>query len=460
MLLTPPLLELDGRVLLPGADGYDEARRLWNAAIDRRPAVIAQCSSATDVAAAVSCACASGLRIAIRGGGHSTAGHSVVDGGLMIDLSPMKEVAVDPVERVATVQPGVLLGELDRATQEHGLAVPAGTISHTGVAGLTLGGGIGWLMRKYGLTIDNLLEVEIVIADGGIVRASEHENADLFWAVRGAGANFGVVTEFVFRLHPVGTILGGPMLYPYRDAAALFKGARDVLAEAPDELNTALVLLTVPPHPPFPEELWGQKAAAITVAYSGELETGAHVVDRLRGLAAPALDLVAPMPYVALQSMLDDTAPHGLHHYNTAETLPALGDDSVDAIVAAFADVPSPRSHVIVSHLGGAIGRVPQAATAFAQRDGAYLAWVLSIWEPGAVAEPHVAWGRRTKAALEPFGSGGTYVNSLEPDVRTIGRLRASYGDNWPRLVELKRRYDPENVFRLNQNIRPDVAVT
>jgi FAD/FMN-containing dehydrogenase len=456
MLTTTPLLDLEGEVLTPVAPTYDDARRIWNAAIDKHPALIAQCASAGDVAAAVSYARAAGMELAVRGGGHSTAGHSVSDGGMMVDLSPMKAIDVDADRRVATVQPGVLLGELDRATQEHGLAVPAGTISHTGVAGLTLGGGIGWLMRKHGLTIDSLLEVELVTAEGEIVRASEREHADLFWAIRGAGANFGVVTEFVFRLHPVGTMLAGPLVHRYDRAADVLKGARDVLADAPDELNTALVLMTVPPHPPFPAELWGEKTVAIAPAYSGDLETGERVVQRLRELAEPALDLVSPMPYVALQSMLDDTAPPGLHHYNTAETLPALTDGAIDGLVAAFADVPSPRSHVIISQLGGAVARVPQTATAFAQRDGAYLAWILSIWEPDMSADQQLAWGRHARAAVAPFGSGGTYVNSLEPDVRAPGRLRASYGQNWPRLVELKRRYDPENLFRLNQNIRPD----
>jgi FAD/FMN-containing dehydrogenase len=455
-MLVTETLSLEGSVLTPDSPDYDKARRIWNAAIDKRPEVIARCLTPDDVVAAVRYATWRGLEIAIRGGGHSTAGHSVSEGGLMIDLSPMKRIDVDPERRVVRVEPGVLLRELDRATQEFGLAVPAGTVSHTGVAGLTLGGGIGWLMRKHGLTIDSLLEVELVTADGDLLRANADENADLFWAIRGAGANFGVVTEFVFRLHEVGPmVLGGLLLHPFERASSLLRGARDILASAPDELNTALVLLTVPPHEPFPRELWGQPAVAISPTYAGDLETGSRVIEPLRGLAEPALDLVGPMPFVGLQSMLDDTAPYGLHHYNGAETLPELTNDAIGSLVDAFASVPSPRSHVIVTQMGGAVARVAPTATAFAQRDAGYLAWVIAMWEPGQEERPHVDWARRVRGAVRPFSTGGTYVNALEPDVRSEARMRASYGPNWDRLVELKRRYDPENVFRLNQNIRP-----
>jgi len=455
-MLLADTLSLEGSVLTPDSDTYEVARRIWNAAVDKRPALIAQCVTAADVSAAVRHARARGLELAIRGGGHSTAGHSVSDDGLMIDLSRMKRVLVDPDARSARVQPGVLLGELDRATQEHGLAVPAGTVSHTGVAGLTLGGGLGWLMRKHGLTIDSLLEVELVTADGEIVRASTDENAELFWAIRGAGANFGVVTEFVFRLHPVGPlVLGGLLLHPIEGAADVLRAVRGVLADAPDELTTALVAVTVPPHEPFPQQLWGRRALAIAPAYAGDLEAGAREVERLREIAEPALDLVGPMPYVALQSMLDDTAPFGLHHYNTAETLVDLPDQTIDTFLDAFASVPSPRSHVILLQLGGAVGRVGTTETAFAQRDGAYLAWVIAMWEPAAEPAPNVAWARGVRRAFGPVATGGTYVNALEPDAGSGQRMRATYGPNWQRLVDLKRRYDPENVFRLNANIRP-----
>jgi FAD/FMN-containing dehydrogenase len=455
-MLVTDSLTLQGTVLTPTSPGYDDARTIWNGAIDRRPALIARCRTADDVAAAVRHARDHGLEISVRGGGHAASGHAVVDEGLMIDLSRMKRVDVDAPARVACVEPGVLLGELDRATQKFGLAVPAGTVSHTGVAGLTLGGGVGWLQRKHGLTIDSLLEVELVTAEGEIVRAGSDENDDLFWAVRGAGANFGVVTEFVFRLREVGPlVVGGMLVFPFEQAAEVMCGARDVLTAAPDELTTALALVTLPPHEPFPQELWGQKALGIVPAYSGDIDAGLRTVELLRALAEPALDLVGPMPFVALQSMLDATAPHGLHNYNAAETLPDLTGGAIDSVLEAFAGVPSARSHVILTQMGGAVGRVGTSATAFAQRDAGWLAWIIGIWDPTEPEEPNVAWARASRRALEPFATAGTYVNALEPEAGGNGRLRASYGPNWDRLVELKRRWDPENVFRLNQNIPP-----
>jgi FAD/FMN-containing dehydrogenase len=455
-MLVTESLSIAGNVLDAASAGYDDARTVWNGAVDRRPALIAQCRTAADVAASIRHARAQELPISVRGGGHSPAGHAVVEDGLMIDLSPMKRVDVDPEARIAKVEPGVLLGELDRATQEHGLAVPAGTVSHTGVAGLTLGGGIGWLQRKHGLTIDSLLEVELVTAGGEVVRASENENADLFWAVRGAGANFGVVTEFVFRLHEVGPMVtGGIMLFPFEQAAEILRGARDVLESAPEELTTALVLVTVPPQPPFPEALWGQPAVGIAPTYAGDLEEAQRVIAPLRALGEPTLDIVGPMPYVALQSMLDETAPHGLHNYNAAETLAALEDGAIDGLLEVFASVPSPRSHVILTQMGGAVRRVPVTATAFAQRDAGWLAWVIGIWQPGEDEAANVAWARAARRSLEPYATAGTYVNALEPEAGRTNRLRDSYGPNWDRLVELKRQYDPDNLFRLNQNIAP-----
>lgn len=455
-MLVADSLTLEGTVLTPDSPGYEDARTIWNGAIDRRPALIAQCLTAADVAAAVVHARANGLTISVRGGGHSAAGHAVCDDGLMIDLSRMKRIEIDVAERVVRVEPGVLLGELDRATQEHGLAVPAGTVSHTGVAGLTLGGGIGSLMRKHGLTIDSLLAAEVVTADGEIVRAGDDEHPDLFWALRGAGANFGVVTEFVFRAHEVGPIVaGGLLLFPIEQAGEILRGARDVLASAPDELTTALVLLTIPPHEPFPPELRGRPAVAISPVYAGDLDAAGQVIAPLRALGEPALDLVGPIPYVALQSMIDDTAPYGLHNYNAAETLTELSDGAIDGLVAAFASVPGPRSHVILTQMGGAVSRVAQTATAFAQRDAAWLAWVIGIWDTTETGEPTIDWARRLRRALAPFATGGTYVNALEPEAAATGRVEASYGPNWTRLVELKRRYDPDNTFRLNQNIPP-----
>jgi FAD/FMN-containing dehydrogenase len=443
---------LEGEVLYPHSPGYDSARRIWNAGIDRRPGLIARPRTAGQVTAAVRYARGAELPLAIRGGGHSVAGHSVLDGGVMIDLSGMKRVKVDPKRRVASVEPGVLLGELDAATQEHGLAVPAGTISHTGVAGLTLGGGLGWLMRKHGLTIDSLIGVELVTADGSLLRASEDENTELFWAIRGAGANFGVVTEFEFRLHEVGpTVLGGMLVYRVAQAAEMLRAARDLVADAPDELTTFFVLLTAPPHPPFPQELWGQRVLVVSPAWCGPLEEGEREIGRLRAVAEPALDLVGPLPYLALQSMIDETAPHGLHHYNAAEMLGDLGDAAIDAVVGAFEHVTSPRSHLILSQMGGAVGRVAVPATAFAHREAAYTLWILNMWEPSDESPRHRRWTRATADAVRPFAMGGAYVNALGDEPQD--RVRLSYGPNWDRLVELKRRYDPENVFRRNANV-------
>jgi FAD/FMN-containing dehydrogenase len=445
-------LRLKGEVLYPDSPDYDSARRIWNAAIDRRPGLIARPRNAAEVAAAVLHARGAGLPLAIRGGGHSVAGHSVLDDGLMIDLSAMKRVEVDPKGRRARVEPGVLLGELDRATQEHGLAVPAGTISHTGVAGLTLGGGLGWLMRKHGLTIDNLLAVELVTADGSHLRASEDENAELFWGIRGAGANFGVVTSFEFRLHEVGpVVLGGMLVYPIAEAADLLRAARDVVADAPDELTTFFVLLTAPPHEPFPHELWGERVLAVSPAWCGPIEAGERALRRLRALGEPALDLVGPIPYLGLQSMIDETAPHGLHHYNGAEMLSELPDGALDALLDAFAQVTSPRAQLILSQMGGQVSRVPSDATAFAHRDAAYTLWILNMWEPSAESPRHRDWTRSTADALRPFAMGGAYVNALGDE--PADRVRLSYGSNWERLGELKRRYDPDNLFRRNANI-------
>ena len=441
-------------ILTPGDAGYDDARRLWNAAIDRRPALIVRARNAHDVSFAVSHAREHGLEIAVRGGGHSVAGHSVTEGGVMIDLSPMKRVAVDPATRTVRVDPGVLLGELDRATQEHGLAVPAGTVSHTGVAGLTLGGGIGWLMRKHGLTIDNLLEVELVTAEGEIVRASADEEPELFWGVRGAGANFGVVTEFVFRAHPVGPLVaGGPRLYPLEDASDVLARLRAVQDDLDPELGLAAVFLTVPPAPTFPPELHGRKMLAIVPVWAGALDDADTAIAPLGELGEPVLDGFGPIPWVALQSMIDGTAPHGLHQRNSAEHLESLSEGAIDALVERFAHVSHPMAHVVLTLLGGAVAEVDPEATAFPHRGGDWVVWTIAMWRPDEDAAPHVEWVSSLQAALRPFAAGGVYVNALgdEPGER----VQRAYGPNWPRLVELKRTWDPDNVFRLNANIDP-----
>ena len=441
-------------VLSPGDAGYDDARRVWNGAIDRRPALIVRPRDAHDVSWAVRYARVHELEISVKGGGHSPAGHSVTDGGLMIDFSAMRNVAVEPLARRARVDPGVLLGELDRATQEHGLAVPAGTVSHTGVAGLTLGGGIGWLMRKHGLTIDNLLEVELVTAEGDIVRASADEEPDLYWGMRGAGSNFGVVTSFEFRLHPVGPLVaGGPRLYPLEHAVDVLARLRSVQDDLHPELGLSAVLMTVPPDPHFPAELQGRRMLAIAPVWAGALGEAERAVAPLAELGEPALDGFGPIPWVALQSMLDATAPHGLQHRNFAQHLDSLGAEAVEALVERFERVTHPMAHVVLTLLGGAVDDVSSEATAFPHRDGAWVAWTIGMWGPEEDGERHVEWLASVRKALAPHAAGGVYVNALgaEPG----DRVQAAYGANWDRLVGLKRTWDPENVFRLNANIDP-----
>ena len=441
-------------VLSAGDAGYDDARRLWNAAIDRRPALIARPRDARDVSWAVRHARESGLEIAVKGGGHSAAGHSVTDGGAMIDFSAMRRVHVDPATREVRVDPGVLLGELDRATQEHGLAVPAGTVSHTGVAGLTLGGGIGWLMRKHGLTIDNLLEVELVTAEGEIVRASRDAEPELFWGMCGAGPNFGVVTEFVFRAHPVGPVVsGGPRLFPLEDAADVLGRLRGVQEGIHPELGLAAVLLTVPPAPSFPSELHGRRMLAIVPVWAGALGEAEAAVAPLAELGEPDLDAFGPIPWAALQSMIDGTAPHGLHQRNFALHLEALTGGAIDALVERFAHVTHPLSHVVLTLLGGAVADVAPDATAFPHRDGSWVAWTIGMWTPHEDGEPHAEWIASVREALAPHAADGVYVNALGGGPGE--RVRSAYGANWDRLVALKRAWDPENVFRLNANVDP-----
>ena len=446
------MLATRGDVLRPGDPGFDEARRVWNGMIDRRPALIVRASDRDDVAAAIRLARAEGLTLAVRGGGHSVAGHSTCDGGLLLDLSRISAVRVDPSTRRVRVGGGALLRDLDRATQEHALVVPAGHVSHTGVGGLTLGGGTGWLMRRFGLTVDSLRAVEVVTADGEVVHADDGRDADLFWAVRGGGGNFGVVTEFEFEAHPLGPeVVGGMLLYPLDRAAEVIAFCRELMASAPDELTTFPVLITAPPQPPFPPALQGRPVLALGAVYAGPVDDGMRVVEELKA-TGPALDLLGPMPYVALQSMLDESVPHGLHHYNHSDYLADLPDGAIHALVELYARVPSPRAQLITARMGGAVEQVPASATAFAHRDARFLVWIVNMWAPGEDPEPNIAWGREVAAALQPYATGAVYVNALgdEPD-----RVRAAYGANWDRLVSVKRRYDPDNVFRLNANVSP-----
>ena len=449
---------LEGSLIRPEDGVYDAARRVWNGMIDRRPALIACCATVADVQAAVTFAREHDLVVAVRGGGHNVAGFGTCNGGLVIDLSPMKGIVVDPGARTARAEPGCLLGDLDRATQVYGLAVPAGQISHTGIAGLTLGGGMGWLMRKHGLTVDNLLAVELVTADGALVRASATENAELFWAVRGGGGNFGVAVAFEYRLHPIGQrVLGGMVVYPLEQAREVLRHCRTAMEEAPDELGLVAMVLTAPPMAPFPEALWGRAVFALALCYAGDLAEGERVVGRLREVGAPAVDLVGPMPYVALQAMSDAAVPHGRHYWEKAGYLAALPDAAIDAFLTRAVDPTSPFSMVQLQTMGGAVGRVGEGATAFAHRDAAWTFTAVAAW-PGEDPEPerHVRWAGGFARALAPWSTGGVYVNALGEE--GADRVRSAYRPaTYARLAAIKGTYDPGNVFRLNQNIVPAV---
>jgi FAD/FMN-containing dehydrogenase len=445
-----------GELLLPASPGYDAARRIWNGAIDRHPACIARCTGVADVVAAVGFARERDLPVGVRSGGHGVGGHALCDGGLVIDLSPMKGIRVDPAARTARAEAGVLWGELDRETQLHGLATVGGIVTHTGIAGLTLGGGIGWLMRKHGATVDNLLSADVVTAQGEIVTASEEENPDLFWAIRGGGGNFGVVTSFEYRLHRVGPIvLAGPVFHLLEDAPEVLRFYREFVAAAPDELTTIFELELAPPLPILPEEVHGKPILMVGACYAGSPAEGAEVVSPLKEFGNPVVDLLEPKPYTALQSMFDPLVPHGWHRYWKSVELPPLTDDAIDTLVEQTSRITSPRSYTIIFQLGGALGRVAEDATAFSQRDAAHNLTVNAVWiEEDPDAERHIAWARDFFDAMQPHAGGRVYLNFLGEEGGN--RVRQAYGArNYERLVELKRAYDPTNFFRLNQNIEP-----
>lgn len=448
-----------GRLITAEHPDYDTARAVWNGAVDRRPRLIARCSGTADVAAAVRFAHDHDLEVAVRGGGHNVAGTAVCDDGIVVDLSAMRAVWVDPARRTARVQGGALWGDVDHETQAHGLATTGGIIGHTGVAGLTIGGGIGFLMRRHGLAVDNLLAAEVVTADGSILRAASHEHPDLFWALRGGGGNFGVVTTFRFALHPVGpTVMAGPVFWAAEDTADVLRFYREFAAGAPDELGTVVRLGTVPPLPVIPEELHWRPAIAVICCYAGAVEDGERAVRDLRRFGTPLVDLLAPSPYAAFQGAVDDTVPHGWHYYWKATDLAGLSDDVVAAIADHAYDAGSPRSYAAMFHMGGAVARVAHDATAFAGRDAAHHVIIDAAWLPeesGEHAEAETAWARRFVQALHPHRAGGVYVNFLDAD-DDAGRVREAYGERtYRRLAEVKAKYDPDNAFHHNKNIVP-----
>ncbi|MGE5407193.1 MAG: FAD-binding oxidoreductase [Syntrophothermus sp.] len=447
-----------GEVIRPDSPGYDEARAIWNGAHDGHPAVIARCVDSSDVRHAIGFARSEGLEVAVRGGGHSIPGFSTCDGGLVIDLSPMKEIEVDPQQRTAVVGAGTVWGELDAATQEHGLAVTGGLVSTTGVAGFTLGGGIGWLMRKHGLACDNLRSAEVVTADGRVITASAAENSELFWGLRGGGGNFGVVTSFEFDLHPVGpTVTAGAVFYDGERAEEVLRFYREFAREAPDELTSLANLITAPPAPFLPEEWHGRKLVALIGCYAGDVEEGARATQPLRDLGDPVADLIGPMPYLQMQSLVDALWPKGTKTYMKAGYLRDLDDDAIETMCRAHQGATSPASEIHIQHFGGAIARVPEGRTAYGERQAPFVLNICAVsHEPGGI-EPHVDWAQRLYRNLEPSLTGGVYVNFLSGE--GADRVRAAYGDEkFDRLQALKDRYDPTNLFHLNQNIPPSAG--
>ena len=456
------VVEIDGfrgRLLGAQSSDYDSARALWNGAIDRRPRLIARCIGTADVVAALRFAREHDLEIAIRGGGHNVAGTAMCDDGMVIDLSAMRGVRVDPAKRRAWVQGGALWGDVDHETQAHGLATTGGIVSHTGVAGLTLGGGIGWLMRKHGLTIDNLLAVDVVTAEGELQRASEDEHPDLFWALRGGGGNFGVVTSFEFRLHSVGpTVLAGPIVWDAADAREVLHFYRDFLSDAPDELGTVVRFGTAPPLPVIPKDLHWRPVLMIGTCYAGSIEDGEQVLRPLRAFRTPLLDLIGLKPYVEFQSGLDSTVVHGWNYYWKSTHLPELRDDLIDVIVEHAFSCSSPRSYVAMFHLKGAVSRVAEGATAFGNRQASHAITLDGVWQPGEdFGEREITWARGFFAALDRFRQG-VYINFIGGD-EDPERVREAYGDSvYDRLVDVKSTYDPCNVFHHNQNICPRLS--
>jgi hypothetical protein len=437
---------LRGGVLLPGTAAYDAARRVHNAMIDKRPALIVRCAGVSDVVNAVNFARENGLLVAVRGGGHNVAGMAVCDGGIVIDLSRMKGIRVDPPGRTVRAEAGVTWGELDHEAQAFGLGTTGGAVSTTGIAGLTLGGGLGALMRKHGLACDNVLSIDVVTAEGVLLTASATENADLFWALRGGGGNFGIATTFEYRLHPVGTVLGGLVLYPLGRAREMLAFYRELTSTAPDALTAYAALVTSPD---------GVRLSAIFACYAGPIATGETVLRPVREFGPPVADLISPMSYAAIQKTFDPTAPPGLLNYWKSSFVQELSTEMTDELVAAFAAAPSPLTSVVIEHLGGAVSRVGDGDTAFSHRRTPYSVTAASLWREASQSDRNIGWTRRLWDAIRT-PSDAVYVNYLSQD-EGDQRMRAAYGSNYDRLVALKNRYDPRNLFRVNQNIKPTV---
>jgi FAD/FMN-containing dehydrogenase len=443
-----------GELLVPADTGYEAARQIWNAAIDRRPALIARASGVADIVAAIRFARERRLVVAVRGGGHNVAGTALVDGGVVLDLSRLKGVRVDRAARTVRIQPGVVNGDLDHETQAFGLATTGGIASTTGVTGLALGGGLGWLMRMHGLACDNLLSADVVTADGECITASPGQHADLFWALRGGGGNFGVVTSLVLRLHAVGpTLVAGLLMHPAEHAREVLRAYRDCVATMPDEVTTIVNLRHAPPAPWVPRHLHGRAVVAIMACHAGRVERALQDLEPLKRFGEPLLDILEPKPYALHQKMFDGAVPPGWRYYWKSHYLRGLSDGLIDALAAHAWRDASPRSYTLLFQMGGAVARVADDATAFAGRDAPCGININAAWTERAEDGDRIGWAREFFAATEPFSTGGVYVNFL--GVEGEPRVRAAYGANYERLARVKRRYDPDNFFRVNQNIVP-----
>jgi FAD/FMN-containing dehydrogenase len=445
---------LEGRIILPSDAAYDGARTIWNAMVDKHPALIVRCAGTSDVVRAVNFARENGLALAIRGGGHNIAGNAMCDDGLVVDLSQMKAAKVDPGARRVSIEGGATLADLDAATQAHGLATPTGINSTTGLAGLTLGGGFGWLSRKFGMTIDNLESAEVVTADGKVLRASASEHPDLFWALRGGGGNFGVVTRFEFRLHPVGPqVLCGLIVYPIAEAKTVLQQYREFIAKAPDDLSVWAVLRLAPPLPFLPKEVHGTPVVALALLYAGEPAKGEPLIEPLRGFGAPLGEHVGLQPYTAWQQTFDPLLAFGARNYWKSHNLTTIEDGLIDAVIEYIGKSPSPLSEIFFGAIGGATTRPSVESAAYPSRDARFVMNVHGRWEEPADDEGNIRWARDFFKVSTPFASSGVYVNFLTADEG--GRVRAAYGPNYQRLAQVKRKYDPDNLFHINQNIKP-----
>jgi FAD/FMN-containing dehydrogenase len=446
---------LRGALLLPGKPGYDEARSIWNAMIDRRPALIARCLGVADVVAAVDFAREHGLTLSIKGGGHNIAGLAVCDGGLMLDMSLMRGVWVDPAARTARAQAGCVLGDVDRETQLHGLAAVLGFVSNTGIAGLTLGGGVGYLTRRFGWTCDDVLSMDVVTADGRLVRASEGSADDLLWALRGGGGNFGVVTSFEYKLHPVGPeVVGGVIAWPIEDAPAVLEMYRTLTLEAPPELTCAALVRMAPAAPWLPKHIHGRPIVALAVCHTGDVTDAERKVARIKAFGSPVGDIVQRRPYVSQQALLDATQPKGRRYYWKSEFLPELQPKLLASVMEHAERIVSPHSAIVVFPIGRALNRISVDHSAIGNRDAAWILNITASWEEAGQDTPNIEWARAAWRDMRRFSTGGTYVNFLTEE-EGDERIQAAYGDNYRRLVAVKSKWDPENLFRMNKNIVP-----